>query len=231
MSSNLWVKQRVFVWFGWRSAIWNLNSEFQISRYLGSYAAPCLQPHLGTWWLKHAIHYESSHVYSVNTRRSHQAPKMQRTRQKKTMYIVIQLICENTNMKKNNFLDCNYSWWTLTTLNLKGRYVGICQLQDNFFNPFLGTDTNSIAKAWNAKSWNWIGCLNSIAKAWNAKSCNWIGCLNSIAKAWNAKSWNWIGCLNSIAKAWNAKSWNWIGCLNSIAKAWSAKSWNWSPLF
>ena len=27
--------------------------------------------------------YESSHVYSVNTRRSHQAPKMQRTRQKK----------------------------------------------------------------------------------------------------------------------------------------------------
>ena len=79
--------------------------------------------------------YESSHVYSVNTRRSHQAPKMQRTRQKKTMYIVIQLICENTNMKKNNFLDCNYSWWTLTTLNLKGRYVGICQLQDNFL-PF-----------------------------------------------------------------------------------------------
>ena len=44
--------------------------------------------------------YESSHVYSVNSRRSHQAPKMQRTRQKKTMHIVIQLICENKNMKK-----------------------------------------------------------------------------------------------------------------------------------
>ena len=52
-------------------------------------------------------------------------------------------------------------------------YVCTCQLRDRFlFNPFLGTDTNSIAKAWNAKSWNWSWCLNSIAKAWNAKS--WI---------------------------------------------------------
>ena len=159
-----------------------LKSYCQISRYLGSYAAPFLQPTTFRNLMVGACNplevYESSHVYSVNSRRSHQAPKMQRTRQKKTMHIVSNSFVKIRIWKNNNLLEWNYSWWTLTTLNLIGRYVvGICQLQDNIcFTLFLEQMQIQLPRpGMPSLGIELIGCLNSIAKAWNAKSWNWIG--------------------------------------------------------
>ena len=38
------------------------------------------------------------------------------------------------------------------------RYLPVAR--QYLFYPFLGADANSIAKAWNAKSWNWINWMS-----------------------------------------------------------------------
>ena len=166
MSSNLWVK-----WFKLVGGVpfGILMSNQSVFSFQWSYIPTTTFGNL----MVGACNPLEAYEYSSNTCRSQKIPKKTCPKQEKWKQDAyshptdVKIIVWKTN------LDCNYSWWTLTTLNLKGRCM-----QDIFYLSIeLDVLINSIAKAWTAKSCNWIWCLNSIAKAWNAKSCNWIWCL------------------------------------------------------